>query len=72
MGNRENQSDSSRGKAPVLVTRRLPQAVEARLQRDYAARLNTQDTVYTGKQIIELSAGVGHFKHYSLGSPSPT
>jgi len=58
MGIRENQTDTSKGKVPVLVTRRLPQAVEDRLQRDYAAKLNPQDIVYTGKQIIELSAGV--------------
>jgi lactate dehydrogenase-like 2-hydroxyacid dehydrogenase len=44
-------------KAVVLVTRKLPQAVEARLARDYDARFNKEDTVYTSKEIIELAAG---------------
>ena len=44
-------------KAVVLVTRKLPQAVEARLARDYDARLNKEDTVYNSKQIIDLAAG---------------
>ena len=43
-------------KAVVLVTRMLPQAVEARLARDYDARFNKQDTVYNSKQIIDLAA----------------
>ena len=41
----------------VLVTRRLPAAVEARLQRDYAPRLNPDDQIYDAEQIIELAAG---------------
>ena len=41
----------------VLVTRRLPDAVEARLQRDYRALLNTSDAIYSGDRIIELAAG---------------
>ncbi len=44
-------------KAVVLVTRKLPQAVEARLARDYNARFNKEDTVYNSKQIIDLAAG---------------
>ena len=40
----------------VLVTRRLPQAVEARLQRDYDARLNVLDEVYSSDRLIELAA----------------
>ncbi|MGW8229338.1 MAG: 2-hydroxyacid dehydrogenase [Gammaproteobacteria bacterium] len=44
-------------KAVVLVTRKLPQAVEARLARDYDAWFNKQDTVYNSKQIIDLAAG---------------
>jgi len=44
-------------KAVVLVTRKLPQAVEARLARDYDARFNEEDAVYSSKQIIELAAG---------------
>jgi lactate dehydrogenase-like 2-hydroxyacid dehydrogenase len=44
-------------KPGVLVTRRLSQAVEKRLERDYDARLNASDEVYSGDQIVELSAG---------------
>ena len=44
-------------KAVVLVTRKLPQAVEARLARDYDAHFNKEDTVYNSKQIIDLAAG---------------
>jgi lactate dehydrogenase-like 2-hydroxyacid dehydrogenase len=38
----------------VFVTRKLPPAVEARLKRDYDARLNTEDRIYTPD---ELAAG---------------
>jgi lactate dehydrogenase-like 2-hydroxyacid dehydrogenase len=41
----------------VLVTRELPKAVEARLARDYDARLNHNDKIYTSEEIIELAAG---------------
>lgn len=44
-------------KAVVVVARKLPQNVEARLARDYDARFNKDDTVYTSKQLIELAAG---------------
>ena len=44
-------------KTTVLVTRRLPQAVEQRLQRDYNARLNTHDEVYSSDQLLELAVG---------------
>jgi lactate dehydrogenase-like 2-hydroxyacid dehydrogenase len=44
-------------KAVVLVTRKLPQAVEARLERDYDARFNTEDKVYTSEELIELATG---------------
>ena len=44
-------------KPVVLVTRRLPAAVEARLQRDYAPRLNRGDSVYSSEEILELAAG---------------
>ena len=44
-------------KAVVLVTRKLPQAVEARLARDYDTRFNKEDAVYNSKQIIDLAAG---------------
>ena len=44
-------------KPGVLVTRRLPQAVEDRLARDYQPRLNSDDVVYTSDQLLELAAG---------------
>ena len=44
-------------KPAVLVTRRLPRAVEERLQRDYSPRLNIPDEVYSADQLVELSAG---------------
>ena len=44
-------------KPVVLVTRKLPAAVEDRLQRDYNARLNSDDQVYSADRLIELAAG---------------
>lgn len=44
-------------KPAVLVTRRLPQAVEDRLLRDYDARLNADDEVYSSERLLELAAG---------------
>jgi lactate dehydrogenase-like 2-hydroxyacid dehydrogenase len=44
-------------KPVVLVTRKLPAAVEARLQRDYAVRLNSSDQIYSSDQLVELAAG---------------
>ncbi|MET0085796.1 MAG: D-glycerate dehydrogenase [Sedimenticola sp.] len=44
-------------KPVVLVARKLPDAVEARLERDYDARLNGDDRVYTSDEIVELAAG---------------
>jgi lactate dehydrogenase-like 2-hydroxyacid dehydrogenase len=41
----------------VLVTRKLPEAVEARLRKDYEAILNSDDTLYTGDDIIEKANG---------------
>lgn len=51
-------SPTSSEKIPVLVTRQLPQAVEARLKRDYDPRLNVRDSVYTSEEILELCQGV--------------
>jgi lactate dehydrogenase-like 2-hydroxyacid dehydrogenase len=42
--------------AIVLVTRRLPQAVEDRLRRDYAPRFNADDRPYGADALIEHSA----------------
>lgn len=44
-------------KAVVLVTRKLPRAVEARLARDYAARFNNEDKVYSGDELVQLAQG---------------
>jgi lactate dehydrogenase-like 2-hydroxyacid dehydrogenase len=42
-------------RATILVTRRLPEAVEARLQRDYRAHLNQSDELYTAERILALA-----------------
>jgi len=43
---------------PVLVvTRKLPAAVEERLQRDYRPKLNPDDRCYSGDKLIELCNG---------------
>ena len=44
-------------KPVVLVTRKLPDAVEARLSRDYDARLNPTDTLYSPDDIIARAEG---------------
>jgi glyoxylate reductase len=41
----------------ILVTRKLPKPVEARLAADFNVALNMDDTQLTGDQIIELSKG---------------
>ncbi len=41
----------------LLVTRRLPPAIEARAQRDYDARLNRDDAVRTGADVLRLADG---------------
>jgi len=41
----------------VFVTRKLPDAVEARLTRDYDARLNANDKIYNTDEIVELAQG---------------
>ncbi len=45
-------------KPVILVTRKLPDAVEARLQRDYTPILNPTDRLYSADQLIDLAAGV--------------
>ncbi|MDH5187779.1 MAG: D-glycerate dehydrogenase [Rhodospirillaceae bacterium] len=47
-----------RNKPVILVTRKLPQAVEERLQRDYQPILNPSDRLYSDDELIEISAGV--------------
>ena len=44
-------------KKTLLVTRRLPQEVESRVTRDYVARFNAEDRLYSSDQLIEISAG---------------
>jgi lactate dehydrogenase-like 2-hydroxyacid dehydrogenase len=44
-------------KLVVLVTRKLPQAVEDRLSRDYEPRFNRDDRLYTTDELIALAQG---------------
>ncbi len=44
-------------KPVLLVTRRLPPAIEARAERDFTARLNAEDTPRTGADILRLAQG---------------
>ncbi len=44
-------------KPVVLVGRKLPPAVEARLARDYQARLNESDRLYTSEELLALAEG---------------
>ncbi len=44
-------------KPVVLVGRKLPEAVEARLDRDYRARLNPDDRLYTSEDLIGAADG---------------
>lgn len=41
----------------VVVTRKLPQAVEDRLRRDYDPRFNDEDRLYTTDELIERAEG---------------
>lgn len=54
----------------VLVTRKLPNAVEDRLGRDYQARLNSDDALYSKDELIERAGGADaivacHTEHLS-------
>ena len=44
-------------KPVVLVTRKLPDAVEARLQRDYEARFNPSDDIYSADELVKRAEG---------------
>jgi lactate dehydrogenase-like 2-hydroxyacid dehydrogenase len=44
-------------KPRILVTRKLPEAVEVRLIRDYDAVLNEADRLYDAEEIVERAAG---------------
>ena len=57
-------------KPVILVGRKLPDAVEARLARDYDAILNPNDTLYSADDLIAKSSGVDailpcHSEHLS-------
>ena len=57
-------------KPVILVTRKLPEAVEQRLERDYDPRLNPDDRLYNKDKIIELAEGADailpcHTEHMS-------
>jgi len=58
------------GKPVVVVGRKLPEAVEARLARDYAPRLNPEDRLYATAELLELAQGADallpcHTEHLS-------
>ena len=44
-------------KPVVLVTRKLPDAVHERLERDYEPRLNLEDRLHTGDDLVRLAEG---------------
>lgn len=44
-------------KPVILVTRKLPDAVEARLSRDYAPRFNPEDRLYPTEELLERAQG---------------
>ena len=57
-------------KPVVLVTRKLPAAVEDRLRRDYQPRLNPDDRLYSKDELIESARGAQaimpcHTEHFS-------
>ena len=57
-------------KPVVLVTRKLPDAVEERLKQDYDPILNPQDTLYSSDEIIERAKGAAailpcHTEHFT-------
>ena len=44
-------------KNTLVVTRRLPHEVESRITRDYVARVNAEDRLYSSDELIDISAG---------------
>ena len=44
-------------KKTLVVTRRLPPEVESRIIRNYTARLNFTDRLYSSDELIDISAG---------------
>lgn len=45
-------------KKQLLVTRRMVQEVESRIARDYDARFNSEDKLYSSDELIQAAAGV--------------
>ena len=63
-------ADTASKRPTVLVTRRLPDAVHARLARDYDARLNPDDALYTKDALIAAAQDVDaimpcHTEHFT-------
>ncbi len=57
-------------KPVIVVGRKLPQAVEARLARDYTPRLNADDKLYTRDELLALCDGADailpcHSEHFN-------
>ncbi len=44
-------------KPVIVVARKMPQAVEDRLRRDYSPQFNQEDRVYTSDELIERASG---------------
>ncbi len=44
-------------KPTLLVTRRLPDAIESRIRRDYEARFNASDRLYSREELLSLAKG---------------
>ena len=57
-------------KPVILVTRKLPEAVESRLSRDYDVRLNPDDILLSKDDLIERAQGAQgilpcHTEHFT-------
>jgi hypothetical protein len=44
-------------KPTILVTRKLPEAIEQRLVKDYTAQLNKADIPYSSQEILDRAQG---------------
>jgi lactate dehydrogenase-like 2-hydroxyacid dehydrogenase len=51
----EEEMQQAVGKKILVVTRRLPEEVESRITRDYDARLNSADHLYSSDELIDVS-----------------
>jgi lactate dehydrogenase-like 2-hydroxyacid dehydrogenase len=59
IGRAKDAEETPMGKPVLLVTRRLPPAVEARAARDFVARLNTEDRPRTSADLLSAAAAAG-------------